>query len=48
MSSTRTVVIGAKRLIINNVPDDISDAQLEAYARMKLCQMGIIRGLGAS
>jgi len=48
MSSTRTVMIGAKRVIINNVPDNISDAQLEVYARMKIYQIGMIRGLGAS
>lgn len=41
-------MIGAKTVIINNVPDDISDAQLEAYAMMKIYQMGMIRGLGAS
>lgn len=48
MKSTRVVVIGAKRVIVSNVPTNISDAQLEIYVKMKIYQMGMIKGLGAS
>jgi len=40
--TTRTIKIGEKRVIITNVPDDISDEELQFYALKKMMQMQLI------
>lgn len=47
MSSTRTIMIGKKTVVITNVPDDVSDEELETTAKTFLYQKGVI-GMGAS
>lgn len=47
MTSTRTIMIGKKTVVITNVPDDVSDAELKATATTWLYQQGVI-GMGAS
>lgn len=37
--STRTIQIGEKKVVITNVPDEISDAELKQYALHKMMQM---------
>ena len=39
MSSTRQVRIGKCTIVINNVPDYITEDQLESFALMKMYEM---------
>ena len=41
--TTRKIQVGAKTVIIQNVPDNISDEELTQYALMKLMQIGVIK-----
>jgi len=41
--STRTIMIGEKKVIITNVPEDISDDELRFYALKKMMQMQITK-----